>query len=545
MTASPISAPTALAAAPVSASAFPDASSTGWHPTGVTLTASPAVTVTRDGAVIDGLDIVGNLDIKANNVTVRRSRITAGNNNAVRVYAGVTGFQLIDSEVVGVNSLSNQCGVAVTGAHLTIIRVDIHGCADGVHPGNGSTIKDSYIHDLWLGTDANGVVFTHNDGIQIMSGTGFVITHNRIDAGHHENAAVFVKSDFGPISDVLIDGNYLDGGSYTIFGADTASGSVTNVTISNNTFGTSSLYGMMFTSRWTGPTKIGWNVTSAGHKLDVDPVLVAVGNIACDPLDAGFVSPGAGRCAMAATAAVAASLLPDAVAVLGDAQGGKGRLSAYRHSYATAWGQFLPITRPTIGDADYGASRAATGYFTYFAGRGGAVGKGWYSYNVGTWHVVVLNSECRYAGGCGSASPQVRWLARDLAAHPTTCTLAYWHDPRFSSGRQAATSAYNAFWSTLYRAHVDVVLNGHDNTYERFAPMNPNGRYDRAGIREFVVGSGGQGHTPFTTVAAHSVVRNDTAFGVLGLTLHAKSYDWTFARAAGGALTDSGSGACH
>ncbi|MDQ1726103.1 MAG: hypothetical protein QOK14_148 [Frankiaceae bacterium] len=249
--------------------AFPDGSSTGWSHTGVTLRPSPAITVTQDGAVLDGLDIVGNLVIKANDVTVQRSRVTAGGFWPVSVAAGVTGFTLIDSEVVGVQKSPNVCNVGVTGANMTLIRVDIHNCEDGVHPGSDTTIRDSYIHDLWLGTNAAGVrvVPTHNDGIQVMGARHVTIEHNRIETGHNQNSAVFLKADFSPIDDVRVVGNYVDGGSFAVYGEDTAKGKVTNVVVSGNTFGTSSLYGAMTTARWTGPTVVRGNVTTAGKSL--------------------------------------------------------------------------------------------------------------------------------------------------------------------------------------------------------------------------------------------------------------------------------------
>jgi hypothetical protein len=260
---------------------FPVAASTGWRHTGVSLKRSGSVTVTKAGTVLDSLDIKGNLEIKANNVTVRRSRITAGNFNAIRVYSGFTGLQVVDSEVVGVNSVGNHCSVAVTGPGVTLTRVDIHDCEDGFHPGSNSTIQDSFIHNLWLGTDATGtrVVDTHNDGVQVMSGSHFVIRHNRIEIGHNENATVFVKADFGPITDVVIDGNYLDGGSYTIFGGDTATYRVTDISITDNTFGSSRLYGQLLTARWTGPTVVTGNTTTAGEPVGQpsEPSTAAIG----------------------------------------------------------------------------------------------------------------------------------------------------------------------------------------------------------------------------------------------------------------------------
>jgi hypothetical protein len=245
---------------------FPTASTTGWRHTGVVLTPSGGITITQAGTVIDGKDISGGVAVKANNVTVQRSRITAGTWYPVRVYPGVTGFRLIDSEVSGVNSAAVYCTVGVAGDNITLTRVDIHNCADGVHPGSNSTIQDSYIHNLWLGTNSSGVrvVATHNDGIQIMNGSNYVILHNTILIGHNQNSAIFVKSDFGTINNVSITRNYLDGGCYTIFGGDTTTAKVTNVGITNNTIGLSDLYGQIFTSRMTGPIVSTGNVTFGG-----------------------------------------------------------------------------------------------------------------------------------------------------------------------------------------------------------------------------------------------------------------------------------------
>jgi len=269
-----------------------------------------------------------------------------------------------------------------------------------------------------------------------------------------------------------------------------------------------------------------------------------VGDIACDPNTGAFAHPSRSNCQMAATERVAASLHPDVVAVLGDTQYNSGSPSAYQRSYDLSWGKLLPITRPTIGNHEYGTAGGA-GYFTYFSGTGGAKGKGWYSYDLGAWHIVVLNSECGDAGGCGKSSPQVKWLAADLAAHPTKCSLAYWHEPRFTSGLHGSNTAYDTFWRTLYTAHVDVVLNGHDHTYERFARLNPDAHNDLRGAREFVVGTGGESLYPFKTIRAHSQVRNNKTFGVLALTLHSSGYDWKFVPAKGYSFTDSGTTACH
>ena len=171
--------------------------------------------------------------------------------------------------------------------------------------------------------------------------------------------------------------------------------------------------------------------------------------------------------------------------------------------------------------------------------------RGYYSYEVGGWHVVALNSNCAAVGGCGAGSPQEQWLRADLAAHPASCTLAYWHHPRFSSGEHGSDPTYTAFWQALYDANADLVLVGHDHDYERFAPQTADGTRDLArGIREFVVGSGGKNLRAFPQVRANSEARDVTSLGVLELTLGSGAYEWRF-RPAVGSYSDSGSASCH
>ena len=214
--------------------------------------------------------------------------------------------------------------------------------------------------------------------------------------------------------------------------------------------------------------------------------------------------------------------------------------------YDKTWGRARSRTRPAPGNHEFHAA-GATPYFEYFGVLAGDDKTGYYSYALGSWHIVVLNSECNGVGGCKAGSPQERWLRADLASHPVACTLAYWHKPLFSSGSAHGNDlTMKPLWDALYEANADVVVNGHDHDYERFAPQTPEGAADPGrGIREFVVGTGGKGLRPFGVSKPNSEARNADAFGVLKLTLHANSYDWQFIPEEGKGYSDSGSGACH
>jgi hypothetical protein len=285
-----------------------------------------------------------------------------------------------------------------------------------------------------------------------------------------------------------------------------------------------------------------------------DPVIAAAGDIACDPVESGAA------CEEASTASLMAEM-PNLAAVLplGDNAYYCGSLRSYEGSFDDTWGRFKSIMRPTPGNHEYltsfspgqaatgcdSSNAGARGYFQYFGDAAGERGRGYYSFDVGEWHVISLNTQCTAAGGCGLGSPQDQWLQQDLAATTKPCILAYWHIPLFSSGGRANPNSKN-FWSRLYEAGADVVLNGHDHIYERFAPQDPNGAPDpERGIREFVVGTGGANHTSLEDVAPNSDVRNADTFGVLQLTLHDDGYTWRFVPRAGEAFTDFGSTACH
>lgn len=237
--------------------------------------------------------------------------------------------------------------------------------------------------------------------------------------------------------------------------------------------------------------------------------------------------------------------IPGTVMAVGDLAYPDGSKENF-NCYDKAWGRAKPRTRPALGNHEFHAA-GATPYFDYFGAAAGDPKTGYYSYELGTWHIIVLNSECVDIDGCEPGSPEVKWLRADLAAHPAACTLAYWHKPLFSSGGAHGNDlTVKPLWDALYEANADVVVGGHDHDYERFAPQTPDGAADpRRGIREFVVGTGGKNHRPFTEPKRNSEVRDATAFGVLKLTLKPNAYEWQFIPEAGKSFTDSGAGKCH
>jgi hypothetical protein len=275
---------------------------------------------------------------------------------------------------------------------------------------------------------------------------------------------------------------------------------------------------------------VNWSPPTSG-----DPVLGAAGDIACAP--GGAVTATA--CQQAATAALLAGNDVTVVQTLGDEQYESGASAEFTGGYDRSWGQLKYKTDPTPGNHEY-LTPGATGYFGYHLAAAGDPAKGYYSYSLGAWHIVVLNGEIANRAG----STQELWFRNDLATHPSACTLAVWHEPYFSS--TAGTVGRQALFQDAYNGGVDVVLNGHQHNYERFAPQNPSGVADPAhGVRQFVIGTGGKSLWGFNTVLPTSEVRNGTTFGVLKVTLHAGSYDWRFVPIAGSTFTDSGTGTCH
>jgi hypothetical protein len=264
-----------------------------------------------------------------------------------------------------------------------------------------------------------------------------------------------------------------------------------------------------------------------------DPVLAAAGDIAqCTSQNDEY------------TAALLGTMPGAAVATLGDNAYPNGSALDYQNCYGPSWGLYKAQTLPAAGNHEY-KTAGASGYFNYFGAAAGDPAKGYYSYDLGSWHIVVLNSNCAEVGGCTRTSPQVQWLKADLAAHPSACTLAYWHAPRFSSSQ--TSTPFGPFWNALYASRAEVVLNGHRHNYERFAEQTPGGvAAPGLGIREFVAGTGGANLKSLPTIRrANSEVGDASTFGVLKLTLHPSSYDWQFVPVAGQSFTDSGTTSCH
>jgi len=283
-------------------------------------------------------------------------------------------------------------------------------------------------------------------------------------------------------------------------------------------------------------------------------VIAAAGDVACSPTDAAF-NGGQGTAERCQQKAVSDLFLAEdfaAVLPLGDLQYEKGELANFQASYDQSWGRpaIKDISRPVVGNHEYETPDAA-GYFDYFNGKDQIDGRagnrlqGYYSFDIANWHLVALNSSCSHVP-CGPDSAQVQWLKEDLRANPSSCLLAYWHHPRFTSDQRGGASGMRAIWQALHEARADVVLSGHHHGYERFARQDADGNADpTAGIREFVVGTGGKSRTSFPeTAAANSGLRDVTTFGALRLTLRPEGYDWRFMPTAGGTLTDSGSDRC-
>jgi acid phosphatase type 7 len=280
----------------------------------------------------------------------------------------------------------------------------------------------------------------------------------------------------------------------------------------------------------TAPTQAGTPASAGGPgatMLYPDEVFVGAGDIA----QCGVGHPDA--------TANLLDLIPGTVFTTGDNVQGSGTAGEYANCYDPTWGRHRWRTFPTVGNHDWD-TKGGGPYFDYFGASAGPRGLGYYSYDLGAWHVVSLNSQV--AAGQGSA--QYEWLKADLAQSPASCTIALWHQPLFSSGPNGNSASMRDAWRLLQQSGAELVLNGHDHIYERFAPQDADGRATPAGMREFIVGTGGYSLYDRARVQPNSEVFENSTWGVLKLTLKAGGYDWAFIPIAGQSFRDSGTGTC-
>jgi 3',5'-cyclic AMP phosphodiesterase CpdA len=280
-------------------------------------------------------------------------------------------------------------------------------------------------------------------------------------------------------------------------------------------------------------------IASANESADKGVTIYTAGDIAdCRKLSV-TETPAAKTAAI-----IAGRLATDptaAVLTLGDNTYPIGLLAEFTDCYDKTWGQFKKRTYPAPGNHEY-YTQSAAGYYEYFGDAAGPSRRGYYSFNLGKWHVISLNSNLVELANI----EQLVWLKKDLEQHPAKCTLAYWHHPVFSSGGHGNNDIMRNAWKLLNDANADLVLVSHDHDYERFAPQDPDGKRDDAhGIREFVVGTGGARLSPFFLRKDNSEITFNDTHGVLKLVLKENSYEWEFLPVAGSSFTDQGKGDCH
>lgn len=314
---------------------------------------------------------------------------------------------------------------------------------------------------------------------------------------------------------------------------------------------------LIIVSTLPGPRAVASPTTSATEAATLTVAPTPTGAASAAPTSAAATSAPAAAVILAAGDisscstdgdAATADLLDDlagTVVTLGDAVYPDGTAGQFADCFDPTWGRQRSRIRPTVGNHEY-HTKGAAAYFRYFGTAAGDPATGYYAYDLGTWRVYSLNSNCTQIGGCDAGSAQVKWLLADLAANPRDCVLAYWHHPRYSSAEHGSQASVDGLWDTLYGAGAEVVLSGHDHDYERFAPQSDGGRVDPdRGIVEFVVGTGGFSHYPFRDILSTSRVRNNTTFGVLELTLGVGSWSSRFVPVAGKSFTDTAGGTCH
>ncbi len=305
---------------------------------------------------------------------------------------------------------------------------------------------------------------------------------------------------------------------------------------------------------------VGWSVygqrdpsimySPSKQSLAVSPPItkrvIAVGDIACSPSDKYVDGSDSRYCQQQKTFDLTKQQNADAVLMLGDLQYENGTRDSFRSTFDTSWGTFKDKLYPTPGNHEYLTSQAG-GYFEYFSEAPVDVSSGYYRLVLGEWNIYSLNSNCEWIGGCVENTPQLKWLQTELVTNQSTCTLAFWHHPRFTSGKYATDNDVKNrsqdMWRILVKHKADIILNGHDHIYERFARQTDNGKVSDNGVRQFTVGTGGRSLYSLKTIAKNSEKFIDTSFGVLVLDLKATSYDWRFLSIDNKVL-DSGSQEC-
>lgn len=384
----------------------------------------------------------------------------------------------------------------------------------------------------WRGPHRFGII---QPGLEAVVGSRPVL-HGRVPPGSHSPVEIRIYRDPGR-SPAILTASAPVSGSFWSFPVTLGAGS--------------------YIVRVRQPVPHGQPLTwTRSFSVSDAPIIAAAGDIACGPNSASFHggagSPSGRNCQERATSDLLVGADLSGVLTIGDEQYEKGALSAFDASFGPTWGRVKRLIHPAPGNHEYNGLNPDNNYFAYFdspgdnQGAAGTPGTGWYSFDIGSWHLIALNSNCRDIGGCGPGSAELRWLQADLRAHPARCTLAYWHHPLFSSGKHGDSTFMRPIWQALEAGGADVVLVGHDHDYERFAPQTADGQRDYSeGIREFVVGTGGKSHDPFRSPQRNSQVRDSTTYGVLELVLHPDSYDWRFVPVLGKRFADASSAPCH
>jgi PKD repeat protein len=393
----------------------------------------------------------------------------------------------------------------------------------GATPSHAYASNGTYTVSLVV-TDARGA----SSGSATTSATiaNIAPTVNAGTGGSVPAAAIFSETA------TFSDPNPADGPwNYTIIWGDGTSEGGSRTDFSDIAGGHGYATAGSYTIRVNVTDKDGGTGTATRVVTVTDPVILAAGDIA-DCTRSGDEQSGA-----------VLDGQQGVVLALGDNAYSDGTLAEYQNCYDSNWGRQKSRTRPTSGNHDYNTPGGA-GYYAYFGAAAGDPATGWYSYTLGSWFILSLNSQVdMYVG-----SPQEQWLRQQLATHPNQCVLAYWHYPRWTtiSGR-VTLDAVKPLWDALYEFGADVILNGHDHAYQRFVATLPDGTPDASyGIPEFAVGTGGgEGLYQFGPTIPILAARNNTTFGVIKFTLRTGGYDWQYLSGGGGTFTDAGSGTCH